>query len=85
MIAEDSVLLREGIVRLLADEGIETAGAAGDGQGLIELVEEHRPDLAITDVRMPPTFTDEGLKAALAVRPTPVLVLSQYVDRKSVV
>ncbi|GAA0964843.1 response regulator transcription factor [Actinocorallia libanotica] len=82
VIAEDSVLLREGLSRLLADEGIETAGAAGDGEGLVALVAEHRPDLAVVDVRMPPTFTDEGLRAALAVRPVPVLVLSQYVEEQ---
>ncbi|GAA3233299.1 response regulator transcription factor [Actinocorallia longicatena] len=82
MIAEDSVLLREGLVRLLADEGIETVAAAGDGAGLVAAVREHAPDLAITDVRMPPSFSDEGLKAALAVRPTPVLVLSQYVEEQ---
>ncbi|WP_344836080.1 response regulator transcription factor [Actinocorallia longicatena] len=82
VIAEDSVLLREGLVRLLADEGIETVAAAGDGAGLVAAVREHAPDLAITDVRMPPSFSDEGLKAALAVRPTPVLVLSQYVEEQ---
>ena len=82
VIAEDSVLLREGLVRLLQDEGIETVGATGNGEGLVELVREHSPDLAITDVRMPPTFTDEGLRAAIKVRPTPVLVLSQYVEEQ---
>jgi DNA-binding NarL/FixJ family response regulator len=82
VIAEDSVLLREGLVRLLQDEGIETVGATGNGAGLVELVREHSPDLAITDVRMPPTFTDEGLRAAIQVRPTPVLVLSQYVEEQ---
>ncbi|GAB3659898.1 response regulator transcription factor [Actinocorallia lasiicapitis] len=82
VIAEDSVLLREGLIRLLADEGIETVAASGDGGGLVEAVRRHAPDLAITDVRMPPTFTDEGLKAALAVRPVPVLVLSQYVEEQ---
>ncbi len=82
VIAEDSVLLREGLARLLADEGIQTAGTASDGEGLVALVAEHRPDLAIVDVRMPPTFTDEGLRAAVAVRPVPVLVLSQYVEER---
>ncbi|ROO89872.1 LuxR family two component transcriptional regulator [Actinocorallia herbida] len=82
VIAEDSVLLREGLVRLLADEGVQTVGACGDGDALVALVAEHRPDLAITDVRMPPGFGDEGLRAALAVRPTPVLVLSQYVEEQ---
>ncbi|GAA0582218.1 response regulator transcription factor [Actinomadura livida] len=86
VIAEDSVLLREGLVRLLADAGIETVAAVGDGPGLLGIVEEHRPDLAIVDVRMPPSFTDEGLRAAIAVRErlpgTPILVLSQYVEER---
>ncbi|RAY15749.1 DNA-binding response regulator [Actinomadura craniellae] len=86
VIAEDSVLLREGLVRLLADEGIETVATVGDGPGLLGIVTEHRPDLAIVDVRMPPSFTDEGLRAALAVRERvpgmPILVLSQYVEER---
>jgi DNA-binding NarL/FixJ family response regulator len=86
VIAEDSVLLREGLVRLLADEGIETVGTTGEGPGLLGIVEEHRPDLAIVDVRMPPSFTDEGLRAALAARERwpelPILVLSQYVEER---
>lgn len=82
VIAEDSVLLREGLARLLADEGVEAVGLCGDGDGLVALAAEHRPDLVITDVRMPPTYTDEGLRAALAVRPVPVLVLSQYVEEQ---
>ncbi len=86
VIAEDSVLLREGLVRLLADAGIETVATVGDGPGLRAIVEEHRPDLAIVDVRMPPSFTDEGLRAALAVRERlpemPILVLSQYVEER---
>ncbi|WP_460306523.1 response regulator [Actinocorallia aurea] len=82
VIAEDSVLLREGLVRLLADEGVETVGACGDGDALVAMVADLRPDLAITDVRMPPGFGDEGLRAALAIRPTPVLVLSQYVEEQ---
>ncbi|RFU40446.1 DNA-binding response regulator [Actinomadura logoneensis] len=86
VIAEDSVLLREGLVRLLADEGIETVAQVGDGTALLAAVEEHRPDLAVVDVRMPPSFTDEGLRAALAVRErlpgTPILVLSQYVEER---
>ena len=86
VIAEDSVLLREGLVRLLADEGIETVATVGDGPGLVEIVAEHRPDLAIVDVRMPPSFTDEGLRAALEARRrvpgTPILVLSQYVEER---
>ena len=86
VIAEDSVLLRAGIQRLLADEDIETVAAVEDGDGLLVAVSEHRPDLAIVDVRMPPTFTDEGLRAALAAREQqpglPVLVLSQYVEER---
>ncbi|MFI0351346.1 response regulator [Actinomadura sp. 9N407] len=86
VIAEDSVLLREGLVRLLGDAGIETVATVGDGPGLLGIVLEHRPDLAIVDVRMPPSFTDEGLRAALEVRErrpeTPILVLSQYVEER---
>jgi DNA-binding NarL/FixJ family response regulator len=86
VIAEDSVLLREGLVRLLADAGIETVAVVGDGPGLLEIVQEHGPDLAIVDVRMPPSFTDEGLRAALEVRRDrpgfPILVLSQYVEER---
>jgi DNA-binding NarL/FixJ family response regulator len=85
VIAEDSVLLRAGIQRLLADEGIEVVAASEDGAGLLVAVSEHRPDLAIVDVRMPPSFTDEGLRAALKAREQqpglPVLVLSQYVEQ----
>jgi DNA-binding NarL/FixJ family response regulator len=86
VIAEDSVLLRAGIQRLLADENIETVAATEDGDGLLIAVSEHRPDLAIVDVRMPPSFTDEGLRAALRAREQqpglPVLVLSQYVEER---
>jgi DNA-binding NarL/FixJ family response regulator len=86
VIAEDSVLLRVGITRLLADEDIEVVGAVDDGDGLLIAVSEHRPDLAIVDVRMPPSFTDEGLRAALKAREQqpglPVLVLSQYVEER---
>lgn len=86
MIAEDSVLLRAGIQRLLADEGIETVAAVEDGESLLDVLAEHKPDLAIVDVRMPPTFTDEGLRAALRARERtpdlPVLVLSQYVEER---
>ena len=84
VIAEDAVLLRAGVIRLLADEGIETVAEVDNGDDLLGVVTEHRPDLAIVDVRMPPTFTDEGLRAALAARKAvpglPVLVLSQYVE-----
>ncbi|WP_436494186.1 response regulator transcription factor [Actinokineospora sp. HUAS TT18] len=86
VIAEDSVLLRVGVTRLLADEGIETVAAVEDGDSLLTAVTEHRPDLAIVDVRMPPSFTDEGLRAALRARTElpglPVLVLSQYVEER---
>jgi DNA-binding NarL/FixJ family response regulator len=84
VIAEDAVLLRAGLIRLLADEGIDAVAAVDNGDDLLGAVEEHRPDLVIVDVRMPPTFTDEGLRAAIgsreAVPGLPVLVLSQYVE-----
>ncbi|MFI7616806.1 response regulator [Nonomuraea terrae] len=86
VIAEDSVLLREGLARLLADGGVETVAAVSDGSALVAAVREHDPDLAIVDVRMPPTHTDEGLRAALQVRAAkpgfPILVLSQYVEER---
>jgi DNA-binding NarL/FixJ family response regulator len=86
VIAEDAVMLREGLIRLLADEDIETVATSGDGTGLVDAVRENRPDLAIVDVRMPPSFTDEGLRAALEVRRqvpgTPILVFSQYVEER---
>ncbi|MEU3646172.1 response regulator transcription factor [Lentzea sp. NPDC034063] len=86
VIAEDSVLLREGVQRLLADEGIETVAAVENGDMLLDAVTEHRPDLCVVDVRMPPTFTDEGLRAAIECRRRypglPVLVLSQYVEER---
>lgn len=86
VIAEDSVLLREGVQRLLADEGIETVAAVENGDDLLDAVTEHRPDLCVVDVRMPPTFTDEGLRAAIEARRhypgLPVLVLSQYVEER---
>jgi DNA-binding NarL/FixJ family response regulator len=84
VIAEDSVLLREGIVRLLEESGFDVAGQAGDGEDLLRKVGAHKPDVAVVDVRMPPTHTDEGLRAAHRIRAehpdTAVLVLSQYVD-----
>ncbi|QVJ00061.1 response regulator transcription factor [Nocardiopsis eucommiae] len=86
VIADDSVLLREGLVRLLEEEGHEVLAAVEDGEGLWEAVSEHRPDAAVVDVRMPPTHTDEGLRAALRIRAehpgVAVLVLSQYVEQR---
>ncbi|HEV8193377.1 MAG TPA: response regulator transcription factor, partial [Ktedonobacterales bacterium] len=86
VIAEDSVLLREGIARLLVDAGLDVVGRVGDGPNLLAAVEEQRPDLAIVDVRMPPGYRDEGLRAAIeARRRVPncaVMVLSQYVEER---
>ncbi|MEV8454606.1 response regulator transcription factor [Streptomyces sp. NPDC052095] len=86
MIAEDSVLLRMGLVRVVQMAGFEVAAEAGDAEGLLAAVEEHRPDLAVVDVRMPPGFTDEGVRAALAIRrsrpATALLLLSQYVEER---
>jgi DNA-binding NarL/FixJ family response regulator len=86
VLAEDSVLLREGLTRLLAEAGHEVAAATGDGESFLRAVAEHQPDVVVVDVRMPPTFTDEGLRAALAVRRSwpdiGVLVLSQYVEER---
>jgi DNA-binding NarL/FixJ family response regulator len=85
VLAEDSVLLREGIVGLLDRCGHQVVAAVGDAEALVAAVEEHAPDVVVTDVRMPPGFQDEGLRAAVRLRgghPTlPVLVLSQYVQR----
>lgn len=84
VIADDAVLIREGLVRLLEEFGVDVVAAVGDGDSLIEAVTTHRPDVSIVDVRMPPSFTDEGLRAAVAVRAkipgAPVLILSQYVE-----
>jgi len=86
VIAEDSVLLREGIVRLLAEFGHEVVEALGSSDFLLEAVIKYEPDLTIVDVRMPPSFTDEGLRAALQIRrqlpAASVLVLSQYVEER---
>ncbi|MER7248452.1 response regulator transcription factor [Kribbella sp. NPDC000426] len=86
VIAEDSVLLREGIVRLLEEQDCTVVAAVGDGDALLKAVEAHRPDVCVVDVRMPPTFTDEGLRAALVIREqyadVGVLVLSQYVEER---
>jgi DNA-binding NarL/FixJ family response regulator len=86
VIAEDAVLLRAGLERLLAEGDFEVVGAVGDGPALIAAAAVLRPDIAIVDVRMPPTHTDEGLRAALEVRrlvpETAILVLSQYVEER---
>ncbi|MEW2217914.1 response regulator transcription factor [Streptomyces sp. NPDC006990] len=86
MIAEDSTLLREGLVRLLADEGHEITASVGTATELLAAVESGPPDTVILDVRMPPTHTDEGLRAALEIRRrlpgTGVLILSQYVEHR---
>jgi DNA-binding NarL/FixJ family response regulator len=84
VLAEDSVLLREGIARILEEAGIEVVGQAGDAEDLLRKVRAHKPDVAITDIRMPPSHTDEGLRAAHEIRAelpdVGVLVLSQYVE-----
>lgn len=86
VLAEDSVLLREGLVRLLEAAGMKVVAAVAEAEGLLRAVEEHRPELVVTDVRMPPTHTDEGLRAALVLRrqqpDLAVLVLSQYVEER---
>ncbi|MGA9161329.1 MAG: response regulator transcription factor [Actinomycetota bacterium] len=86
VIAEDAVLLREGLASLLADDGHEVVASVGDALALVEAVERERPDVCIVDVRMPPSFTDEGLRGATEIRSrwpgTPVLVLSQYVEER---
>jgi DNA-binding NarL/FixJ family response regulator len=84
VVAEDSTLLREGLVRLLEEAGMEVVGQAADGEDLLRKVRAHKPDVALVDVRMPPTHTDEGLRAAREIRAelpaVSVLVLSQYVE-----
>ncbi len=85
VIAEDLALLRDGLTRMLEDNGFEVVAGVEDGDGLIEAVERERPDVCVVDVRLPPTFRDEGIRAALEARRRvpglPVLVLSQYVER----
>ena len=80
VVADDSVLLRDGVVRLLQDAGIEVVAAVGDGDALVAAVDATRPDIALVDVRMPPTHTDEGIRAAIEIRRShpdvAVLVLS---------
>ncbi len=84
VLAEDSVLLREGLSRLLTEAGFDVVAVAGDADGALRLVEEHRPDVAVLDIRMPPTHSDEGLRAASEIRlrfpEVGILVLSQYVE-----
>ena len=84
VLAEDSVLLREGLVRLLEEAGCRVVAAVGDGPALVTAVAEHAPDISVVDIRMPPTHTDEGLRAAVHIRRAQpgakILVLSQYVE-----
>ncbi len=86
VIAEDSVLLQAGLAKILAASGIEVGAAVGDAESLLAAVAEHQPDAVIADVRMPPTYTDEGIRAALVIRQqwprVAVLVLSQYVEER---
>nr|BFD96146.1 response regulator transcription factor [Kitasatospora sp. Xyl93] len=86
MIAEDSLLLRVGLVKVLEMAGFEVAAEVGDAEALLAAVEEHRPELALVDVRMPPGFTDEGVRAALTIRrrwpQSAVVLLSQYVEER---
>ncbi|NUP34571.1 MAG: response regulator transcription factor [Streptomycetaceae bacterium] len=86
VIAEDSVLLRIGVVKVLEMAGFQVCAELADAEGLLAAVEEHRPQLAVVDVRMPPGFTDEGVRAALVIRQqfpdTAVLLLSQYVEER---
>jgi DNA-binding NarL/FixJ family response regulator len=86
LIAEDSVLLRAGLTRLLVDAGMDVIASVGDATELLTAVERHQPDLAVVDVRMPPTNTDDGLRAALQIRARwpkiGILVLSQYVEER---
>lgn len=87
VVADDSLLLREGVVRVLVDAGLDVVAQAGDAEDLLRKVGAHKPDVAVVDVRMPPTHTDEGLRAGAEIRErfpgTGVLVLSQYVEASS--
>jgi DNA-binding NarL/FixJ family response regulator len=89
VIAEDTVLLREGLAGLLEDAGHEVVGRAGDADALMALVGEHTPELAIVDVRMPPDYDDEGTRAAAVIRKqhpdTAVLMLSQHIETRHIV
>jgi DNA-binding NarL/FixJ family response regulator len=84
VIADDAVLLREGLIRLVEENGHTVVAAVGDGPSLVSAIAGHKPDVSIVDVRMPPTHTDEGLRAAVQARGlvpgSPILVLSQYVE-----
>jgi len=86
VIAEDAILLRAGLVRLLTEAGEDVVAAVGDATSLVAAVEQHRPDLAIVDVRMPPDLTDDGLRAAISIRglwpDVGILVFSQYVEER---
>ena len=86
VIAEDSAVVRAGLAEILADRGHEVVAAVGDGEALLAAVAEHHPDVTVVDVRMPPGYTDEGLRAAIAIRrdhpETGVLVFSQYVETR---
>jgi DNA-binding NarL/FixJ family response regulator len=86
VIAEDAALFREGLARLIESRGHHVAAVVPDGEGLLDAVDEHRPDVVVADIRMPPTHTDEGLRAAIDLRArhpgTGVLVLSQYVETR---
>jgi DNA-binding NarL/FixJ family response regulator len=86
VIAEDSALIREGIARIIEESGGSVVAKVGDGDAFVAAVDEHRPDVSVVDVRMPPAQRDEGLRAAIAARQqvpgTPILVLSQYVERQ---
>jgi DNA-binding NarL/FixJ family response regulator len=86
VIAEDAVLLREGLARLLDEGGFEVVECVDDGEGLLRAVERHQPDVCVVDIRMPPTFSDEGVRAALVIRQqwpdVALLMLSQYVEER---
>src|ERR1700735_2137694 len=86
VIAEDSAVVRAGLAEILADRGHQVVAAVGDGEALLAAVAEHRPDVTVVDVRMPPDYTDEGLRAAITIRrdhpETGVLVFSQYIETR---
>ena len=86
VIAEDAVLLREGLARLLGEGGFDVVECVADGEALLRAVEKHQPDVCVVDIRMPPTFSDEGVRAALVIRKqwpdVSVLMLSQYVEER---